>query len=393
MKRGPFLGAAAAAVLSGCGGRGMGTIPGGVERPVQSQAARSGARMVPTAADPIPANVLASPLVGEARRFDGAVAPNGWFLARGQTLSAAEYPKLGAILDHTVALGKKQTFALPSCSFGVVIAFAGLAPESPQALAASRRAPTLAASLGPGARPAPLRVLSAKAQSTANARAAQLRANRELVAAAISPRGNVSGEITGDESSRIEESRDTTRSAALQTLSPTNRARVEALAEAIASGRDDDVRGTDADGRRALGAGSRRAARGARRAAARVRRRLARDGPSEPAGRSGPVRRRHHAYARAAAALRAAAAEPVTENRGKDRQLPFAGRRRRPGGEVLRRGLRLEVLRRRAVERPGISSTRRIRTAARESPRRSRGAKRSSKRRRRRSRSSTSIRR
>jgi microcystin-dependent protein len=215
----------------------MGTIPGGVERPVQAQSARTGARMVPTAADPIPANVLASPLVGEARRFDGAVAPNGWFLARGQTLSALEYPKLGAILDHTVALGKKQTFALPSFGFGVVIAFAGSAPASPQALVASQRAPTLAVSLGPGARRAPLHVLSVKAQAAENARAAQMRANRELVAAAISPRGNVSGQITADETSRIAASRAAAREAALQALSTTTRSRVEAVVEAIASGR------------------------------------------------------------------------------------------------------------------------------------------------------------
>jgi microcystin-dependent protein len=239
MKRGPFLGAAAAAVLSGCGGRGMGTIPGGVGRPVQSQAqaVRGGARLVPAAADPIPASVLSSPIVGEARRFDGAVAPNGWFFARGQTLSASEYPKLGAILDHAVAQGKKPTFALPAIGFGVVVAFAGSAPASPQALAASPRAPTLVASLGPGARQAPLHLLAAKAQAAENARAAQIRANRELVASAVRPRTNVSGEITADESSRIVASRATARSAALETLSPTNRARVEALVEAIASGR------------------------------------------------------------------------------------------------------------------------------------------------------------
>ncbi len=239
MKRGPFLGAAAAAVLSGCGGRGMGTIPAGVGRPVQTQAqaVRGGTRLVPAAADPIPASVLASPIVGEARRFDGAVAPNGWFFARGQTLTASEYPKLGAILDHAVALGKKQTFALPASGYGLVIAFAGSAPASPQALAASPRAPTLVASLGPGARPAPLHLLAAKAQAGENARAAQIRANRELVASAVRPRTNVSGEITADESSRIVASRATARSAALETLSPTNRARVEALVEAIASGR------------------------------------------------------------------------------------------------------------------------------------------------------------
>ena len=239
MKRGPFLGAAAAAVLSGCGGRGMGTIPGGVGRPVQSQAqaSRGAARMVPTAADPIPSKVLSSPLIGEARRFDGAVAPNGWVFARGQTLSAAEYPKLGAIQDHAVAQGKKQTFALPTVGYGLVIAFAGSAPASPQALAESPRAPTVAASLGPSAHPALRRVLSAKAQAAENARAAEIRANLALAASAVHPRGNVSGEITADESSRIAASRATARSAALQALSPANRSRVESLVEAIASGR------------------------------------------------------------------------------------------------------------------------------------------------------------
>ncbi|HZO92296.1 MAG TPA: phage tail protein [Candidatus Baltobacteraceae bacterium] len=236
MKRGPFLGAAAAAVLSGCGGRGMGTIPG-VGRPVQSQAARGRARMVPASADAIPANVLNSPIVGEARRFDGAVAPRGWLLASGQTLTVAQYPKLGAILDHAVAEGKKQTFALPAPGYGLLVACSGFAPSSPQALAASPRHPTLAASLGPGARRGPTRTLSAKAQAAETARAAQIRASRALFASALRPRTNVSGQMSADESSRIAASRATARVAALQALSPSNRTRVEALVEAIASGR------------------------------------------------------------------------------------------------------------------------------------------------------------
>ncbi len=99
------------------------------------------------------------------------------------------------------------------------------------------RHPTLIASLGPGARRVAMRTLSAKAEAAENARAAQIRANRALVASAIHPRTNVSGEITAEASSRIAASRATSRNAALEAISPANRTRLEALVEAIASGR------------------------------------------------------------------------------------------------------------------------------------------------------------
>src|ERR1700738_3605339 len=79
-------------------------------------------RLVPEIADPIPDSVLAAPMIGEARRFDGAVAPSGWMFAQGQTLPVAGYASLFSILGTVAGGDGKTTFKLPNPGFVVIVA-------------------------------------------------------------------------------------------------------------------------------------------------------------------------------------------------------------------------------------------------------------------------------
>jgi hypothetical protein len=91
-------------------------------------------------ATPIPDRVLRNPIVGEMRRYDGAVAPPGWAFCDGRILAIAAYPKLFAVLGHAAGGGSRTTFALPRSHAGLpaVIAIGGWSPASPAALAAVR---------------------------------------------------------------------------------------------------------------------------------------------------------------------------------------------------------------------------------------------------------------
>jgi len=238
MKRGPFLTAASAAVLTGCGGgHGAGILPGIGRQTPQQAASRGALQLVPQKADPISAAVLASPIIGEARRFDGTVIPRGWLLMQGQTLPAGQYPQLASILSHAVAIGKQQSFTLPAVKYGAIIAAAGVYPSSPKVLVASHREFSAEASLGPGARRAPMRALSPRAEAVADARAAAVRDAQRLFASAPRPRFGVPGELSADLAARIRQSRADTRTSALGALSAVNRERAESLVDAVASGR------------------------------------------------------------------------------------------------------------------------------------------------------------
>jgi hypothetical protein len=128
MKRSRFMNYGAAVALSACGGHG-GLVPAGTGG-ATGEASASGGYM-PAAALP------AIPLLGECRRFDGAVVPTGWALCDGSVLPISQNPNLFKILGKSAGGDGKKTFALPHlATFRFVIAVAGSAPSSPTALAA-----------------------------------------------------------------------------------------------------------------------------------------------------------------------------------------------------------------------------------------------------------------
>ena len=239
MKRAPFLGAAGAVLLSGCGGghHAMQALPGvAPSNPISPNAKFSGT-LVPATADPIPDSIINSPIIGEARRFDGAAAPSGWMLAQGQAIAIADNPKLFSILGHPAGDHGTTTFALPNPGFGMIVAVAGSYVTSPQMLASTRRSITSRqASLGPGAQPA-LHMLSPKQQVAQQKRQTALREEQQRAISAIrvgSPGPAV--EPSAEANARLERATDDARTGALAALSGANRARIESLIASILGG-------------------------------------------------------------------------------------------------------------------------------------------------------------
>jgi microcystin-dependent protein len=234
VKRAPFLGAAAA-LLTGCGGHQvLRALPGVASK--QNQNSTASLRLVPDVPEAIPANVLASPIIGEARRFAGSTPPSGWMFAQGQTLQVAQYPQVTAVLRNRSVANGAITF--PKFSFPVIIAVAGLFPTSPAVLSQSTRRSTSTASLGAGAQQVFSRTLSPRAQAAQEQRDVAIRKARERVAAMpLPPRSAGSVPISAELSSRIAQSRADARATALSRLSEANRGRVEALVDAVVVGR------------------------------------------------------------------------------------------------------------------------------------------------------------
>jgi len=110
-------------------------------RPAGQRAARSATVRAYEPAFPIPANVLQYPIVGEVRRFDGAVAPRGWASCDGRELSVAQFPRLFAVLGRSAGGNGRTSFALPRALAGYpeIIAVDGWIPASPAILARARR--------------------------------------------------------------------------------------------------------------------------------------------------------------------------------------------------------------------------------------------------------------
>lgn len=233
MKRAPFIGATAAVLLAGCGGgHVMKALPGVAASSSSGKPNPSGnARIVPDAADPIPANVLSSPMIGEFRRFDGKTAPTGWLFAQGQTLTASSNPRLFSLLGKLTGDGRTM-FRLPNPAFAAIIAVAGSFPTAPAMLTASGRHMTPQDSLGPNAVPRPL-VMKAVPPK----RASDLAAQRKLIASAarVSRAGAVP--VPRELASRYEQAVTDARSAALAVLGSSSRARLGAALDAAASGR------------------------------------------------------------------------------------------------------------------------------------------------------------
>jgi hypothetical protein len=158
LKRAPFLAAAGAVALSGCGGNHVLRALPALAPSSSSKASQGALRLVPETADPIPDTVLARPLIGEARRFDGKVAPSGWMFAQGQTLPIASNHQLFSVLGTSAGGDGKTAFKLPSPRFSLIVAVAGTLVSSPDVFTRSGRHMTPKDSLGPNARETMLRM-------------------------------------------------------------------------------------------------------------------------------------------------------------------------------------------------------------------------------------------
>ena len=232
MKRAPFLLGGSAAVLAGCGGGRavMQAIPG-VGGSSLAHKPASKLQLVPTTPDPIPANVLANPIVGEAARFAGSVAPAGWMFAEGQTLQSSAYPGLAELLGRPNGT-LKASFALPKPGFALIIAVAGSQPTNPASLAAARKVSTVAAlGLGSGARPAPPRLPQ---PLSAEALAARRLAQTPVHVTTASP-----VELSVTDRARIAAATGDARTAALSALVPATRALVDGAIDDAVAGRTD----------------------------------------------------------------------------------------------------------------------------------------------------------
>jgi len=229
LKRAPFLGAAGAVLLSGCGGHQVfRALPGVAPSNSSNQAFPQSGKLVPAAAETIPDSVLANPIIGEARRFDGKVAPSGWVFATGQRFPVANNPKLASILAN-VTSRSASSFTMPSPGFGLIVAVAGMFPTSPQNVASSGRHFSLQTSLGPGAQAAPARLPAPPSAKTL----AEWRLIRSAVRVGRPSPVQMPRELT----ERIRQANDVARGTAFEQLSPENRARLQAAVAAAADGR------------------------------------------------------------------------------------------------------------------------------------------------------------
>lgn len=232
MKRAPFIGAAAASLLAGCGGNHvMRALPGvapsnGTVNPPSSL---SNVKLVPSAAEAIPQNVLANPFIGEARRFDDKTAPAGWIFAQGQALSAADNPKLLSILGRRQGDKSTTMFSLPKPGFGLIVAVAGVFPTSPSLVASSGRHMTHLDSLGPNATPRAPKMLKPPSE--------KLMADRRLLTSGVRVGHSSPVAVSPDLAARIDGAIQDARSAAIEALTSSNRARLQAAVQGAVDGR------------------------------------------------------------------------------------------------------------------------------------------------------------
>jgi hypothetical protein len=233
LKRAPFLGGASAVLLAGCGGHHVMRALPGVAPSSSTSSSKTNSqhgKLVPDVAEAIPDTVLTHPILGEARRFDGAVAPPGWMLAQGQALPIASNHPLFSVIGK-IGGGDAATFKLTNPGFGVIIAVAGLLPTSPAMLAQSGRRMTRAASAVEGATLPPIR----DPRKTAMDRSI---AARRVINAAIRV-GRASPPVPREVLTRMRQTRVDSRTEALAALSPSSRGRLDAGIQAAMAGRAD----------------------------------------------------------------------------------------------------------------------------------------------------------
>jgi len=190
-------------------------------------------------ADPIPANVLANPIIGEARRFDGTVAPDRWMLAQGQTIAVPQNQPLFSVLGTAAGGDGKTMFKLPNPKRGWIIAVAGTLPTSPAMVQRLGRhmTPQDPIALGPGATRVASPPIPAKLRAARDAREATVRGEQSRITSAIRVQPGVVIPVAADLRARIEADREQSRGTTLARLSAQNRARVEGLVEAILGSR------------------------------------------------------------------------------------------------------------------------------------------------------------
>ena len=126
MKRVRFVAAGGAVLLGACSAHGS-VLPSLV-------GARDGSR----AAEFMPPQALPHPaILGECRRFDGAIVPVGWSRCDGSLLDIKNNPSLFRILGRSAGGDGRTTFGLPKAGeFPFVISTGGIAVSSPKELAA-----------------------------------------------------------------------------------------------------------------------------------------------------------------------------------------------------------------------------------------------------------------
>jgi microcystin-dependent protein len=235
VKRGPFLGAASAVLLNGCGGgHALRALPGVSQ--TQNASAPAVPQSVAFPADPIPQAVLAHPIIGEARRFDGTTAPAGWLLLNGATLQIVNDRGLFRVLGTIAGGDGKTTFKLPQPKQGWIIAVAGNFPTSPQIFAQVGRQPSAQTSLGPGAQPRPSRVFSPRVQVQRDQRYAAVRREQQLRQSAVRTTPAPPGRVSTDRRALIDQTREAARATVLNGLSAENRSRAEGLVMSVLAG-------------------------------------------------------------------------------------------------------------------------------------------------------------
>ncbi len=207
----------------------MRALPGVAPSSTSSQQNSNHGRLVPELAEAIPDSVLKNPIVGEARRFDGAIAPAGWALAQGQALPVSGNRSLFSVLGTSAGGDGKQTFKLPNPGFGAIVAVGGSSVTSPSMLAQSGRHMTPQDSLGPGAIRAPIRMPAPLP--------AQVVASHRLIASSIRVGRPTSVPVSRELAARMRQAHADARTAAIEQLSPTNRARLEAAIQNAVAGR------------------------------------------------------------------------------------------------------------------------------------------------------------
>jgi hypothetical protein len=232
LKRAPFLGATGAVLLSGCGGRHVMQALPGVAPSSTSSAPKLGTytgRLVPEVAEAIPEAVLRNPIIGEARRFDGASAPTNWMVAQGQSLPVAGNRPLFSVLGTCAGGDGKTTFNLPNTKVRIIVAIGGTSVTSPSMLSQSGRHMTVQDSLGAGAVRAPFKLPKPPSP--------QILASQRLAQSSIRVGRPSPVPVTPELASRFRQAYSDARTAALAQLGPNSRARLDAAVDAAVAGR------------------------------------------------------------------------------------------------------------------------------------------------------------